>query len=54
VKFRRETVTADGKGVDLHQEITQQKVVVDSVMEGGGKWGKSTRDTDRVKTPLPD
>ena len=61
VKFRRETVTADGKVVDLKQEITQtlveadaQKVVVDSVMEGGGKAGKPTRDTYRVKTPLSD
>src|SRR6185436_8057603 len=61
VKFRRETVTADGKVVDLKQEFTQtlvevdaQKVVLESLMEGGGKSGKPTRDTYRVKTPLPD
>src|SRR5689334_13132460 len=59
VKFRRETVTAEGKIVDLQQEITQtlveadaQKVVVESVMAGGSKAGKPTRDTYRVKTPL--
>lgn len=61
VKFRRETVSAEGKIFDLQQEITQtlveadaQKVVVESVMAGGGKAGKPTRDTYRVKTPLPD
>jgi hypothetical protein len=61
VKFRRETVSAEGKIFDLKTEITQtlveadeKKVVIESVMEGGGKAGKPTRDTFRVKTPLPD
>ena|SRR6185503_9217255 len=61
VKFRRETVTADGKVVDLRQEFTQtlvevdpQKVVLESLMEGAGKGAKPTRDTYRVKTPLAD
>jgi len=61
VKFKRETVNAEGKVFDLNQAITQtlvevddKKVVVESAMEGGGKAGKPTRDTYRVKTPLPD
>jgi hypothetical protein len=61
VKFRRETVSPDGKVFDLKQEITQtlveadaQKVVIETVLEGGGKTGKPTRDTYRVKTALPD
>lgn len=61
VKFKRETTTADGKVVDLKQEITQtlvevdeQKVVIESILEGGGKPGKPKRDTYRAKTPLPD
>jgi len=61
VKFRRETVNAEGKIMDLGQVLTQtvveaddKKVVIETVMEGGGKAGKPTRDTYRVKTPLPD
>lgn len=61
VKFKRETVTADGKVNDLNQVFTQtlveaddKKLVVETMMEGGGKAAKPTRDTYRVKTPLAD
>jgi hypothetical protein len=61
VKYRRETVAADGKVVDLKQEITQtlveandEKVVLETVLSGGGKPGKPKRDTYKAKTALPD
>ena len=61
VKFKRETIAAEGKVVDMQQELTQtlveadaQKVVVETILEGGGKPGKPVRSTYRVKTPLPD
>lgn len=61
VKFRRETVNAEGKTFDLKQEILQtlaeiddQKAVVHTTLEGGGKAGKPVKDTYRAKTPLPD
>jgi hypothetical protein len=62
VKFKRETVNAEGKVVlDLKQEITQtlveaddKKVVVEMTLEGGAKAGKPRRDTYKAKTALPD
>lgn len=61
VKFKRETATADGKVMDLNQEITQtlvesdgEKVVIETVASGGAKGGKPKRDTYRVKTPIAD
>lgn len=61
VKFKRETVAGDGKVFDLKQEITQtlveideQKVVIETTLEGGGKPGKPRRDTYKAKTALPD
>ena len=61
VKFKRETVTAEGKVMDLNQGIVQtlveaddKKVVVEITLDGGGKAGKPVKDTYRAKTPLPD
>ena len=61
IKFKRETVTAEGKVMELNQVIIQtlveaddKKVVVETTLEGAAKAGKPTRDTYRVKTPLPD
>jgi hypothetical protein len=61
VKFRRETVSADGKVGDLKTEFPQtlieadgQKVAVETVLVGGGQAGKPLKDTYRPKTPLAD
>jgi hypothetical protein len=61
VKFKRETVAAEGKLIDLKQEITQtlveaddQKVVLESILVGAVKDPKPKRDTYRAKTLLPD
>jgi hypothetical protein len=59
IKFKRETVAADGKVFDLKQEFTQtlveaddQKVVVETVV--AGREGKPKRDTYKARTALPD